>query len=704
MSSQEKAEFENRINQDTALKNKVEAQKQVMDAIAKMSLKQSAKQAHSTYKAKALLTKLILLIAGLAIAGFVLLKVMSSSAENSESDIRTESFTDTLKANANSALDENVYRIQAKSDTVIENQDGVIIYIPENAFDTEAEIVELKVQSAINGADIMLAGLSTMADSNQLETGGMFYVDALANGKRVNLIKDLEVNVPTTKKIDGMMHYQGEKLPNGDINWVSPKPLAKDLTPVDISSLDFYPPNYESKLNDWGYSGKRFTDSLYYSFGFGEIEEISSIDTIVDDISLEVTGDIIIFNKNMSKDEGLVVLDDNDSLDLNLDGKEIGINPASIKTIWNSKFDHTILATKEFEERMPYIHESCNQNILNLYIYNLSKGLSEIDSMVLPLVSGNLKNKFREFASRGDGKVKLTDGASKKLKSYYDIKVAAESIAIETTKREFWGKQAKLDKKNQENKTESIQRDLNNQGDVFVKEVNKNLCKVYKELDHPYDCNNPSPPVAAAYYTLPVRNLGWHNIDRKVMIATANRSSTEFEYNGKKSSLTYENWVGELIDYGIYDQVYVYNLPKEFNSYVKLISSGNGKYSYKLNADIDYETLVLAWKDDQFYYSQTKTRSGVEKIKLKPISKASFKSKLSKRNASLPSIAKELEYIKFVHKDNKRMKSNSERRALRRKVEPVIFPCRPVAEEEIGLFISEPKNEVKPIRREFWPD
>ena len=52
---------------------------------------------------------------------------------------------------------------------------------------------------------------------------------------------------------------------------------------------------------------------------------------------------------------------------------ECGVNPASVKTIWNRKFNNTNLATKEFEERMPYIHQTCNNSILELYINNLDK-------------------------------------------------------------------------------------------------------------------------------------------------------------------------------------------------------------------------------------------------------------------------------------------------------------------------------------------
>ena len=173
---------------------------------------------------------------------------------------------------------------------------------------------------------------------------------------------------------------------------------------------------------------------------------------------------------------------------------QIGINPLSIKSIWLRKFNNTILATKAFEERMPFIHESCNQKVLDLYIQNLDKGLSEIDAMVVNLVDGHLKHKFAEFAKRGDGRVKISDKATKQLAKYYQTKLAAESMAIQRAKKDFWAKQDALDQDHQQRQNESQQRDIANQADVFVKEVKKNLCKVYEELDHPYDCHQPFRP------------------------------------------------------------------------------------------------------------------------------------------------------------------------------------------------------------------
>lgn len=43
-----------------------------------------------------------------------------------------------------------------------------------------------------------------------------------------------------------------------------------------------------------------------------------------------------------------------------------GVNPAKIKAIWNDKFSNTLIATKEFEERLKFMHTQCDENILDL--------------------------------------------------------------------------------------------------------------------------------------------------------------------------------------------------------------------------------------------------------------------------------------------------------------------------------------------------
>ncbi|MBK6527722.1 MAG: hypothetical protein IPG07_20530 [Crocinitomicaceae bacterium] len=115
--------------------------------------------------------------------------------------------------------------------------------------------------------NILIAGLSTItADGQELETGGMFYVDAFVNGNRVDLKKELTVDVPSGEPKNSMQLYNGEKNASGEIVWNNPKPLESFLNPVEITTLDFYPPDYEASLNKMGYSEKAFMDSLYYSF------------------------------------------------------------------------------------------------------------------------------------------------------------------------------------------------------------------------------------------------------------------------------------------------------------------------------------------------------------------------------------------------------------------------------------------------------
>jgi hypothetical protein len=662
------------------------------------------------------------------------------------------------------------------------------------------------VQSAIHVEDILYAGLSTTSNGNELETGGMFYIDAFEDGNRVNLVKDLQVDVPTQNKVDGMQLYKGEKTTDGEINWVNPAPLKNKLTPVDILTLDFFPPTYDNTLTDWGYPKKKFKDSLYYSFvelanprimyGWSSIRDSEDI---VDNSSWGGSSNNKIMNSNdnsmyyrmadkMNENKNTNLLPKNvneviqwyfseeylgDSLfeititanqkngwhiysQERLDGsiymptkfeftpspsykligktKEFGttyhagefrekifdgtkaifkqkikfyntneitlnyafmackdacfapeermvtlqftpsfyINPASIKTIWNIKFNNTNLATKQFEERLVWIHKSCNQQVLDLYINNLDKSLAEIDSMVIPLVSGEVKAKFIEFAKRNDGKVEVDDAATQKLSDYYKFKLKAEAKALVETQQNYWKEQQEKDNTQVVANSKSISREINNKAEVLQKEFKKNLCKVYDELDYPLDCNRP--PVAPNYYSVSVNQTGWNNIDKQVYVATANRESTEFTYKGKTSSVTYNEWTGIVNDYQKFERINVYNIPKEFKSYVK-IAGKNGTYSYKLNADLKYETVILAWTEDGLFYAQKNTKPGTDNYTLKAVSDKDFKTKIKSSLSEVHNMSAELDFVANSQKDSKRVNENVKRKVLRTRVMPIVFPC-----------------------------
>ncbi len=805
MADTDRNAFELEIQSNTQLKAKVNAQQTVMMAIEQLSLKQSVKKAYKTYRLKVKLIRFFIITTILALTGalaFGLYYINNPEYEgNSEYNTTTFPINDSLSGSPNQFLQQEIFTINTLQDTIIENHDGVIVYIPEKAFDTDETEVQLMVQSAIQPEDIMLSGLSTTTNGKLLETGGMFYLDASVGGKSVKLNKPINVNVPTNNKIADMALYQGEKTETGEINWVEPKPLRKDLQPVDILSLDFYPPDYEDTMNCLSYFEKNFIDSVYYSFAFEESRndtigilyeqelELTSDEPVTqNNLSLELPPDSLylpgnvndVINWSINKEylgnniyEITMVADQiggwhiysqnqplggvsapttfnfhvnsnykriglvkefgtelhngkfpervfpgnkaifkqkiqvNGSFDLiidysftacleacfppasgqftiHLDALEIddtiafslpGINPASIKTIWSTDFNNTILATKAFEERMPWIHQSCNQSVLEFYINNLDKDLSTIDSLVIPLVSGEVKSKFIEFVKRGDGGVNMNSTAAKRLSNYFKRKQKLLAKALQQTQSEFWAEQSKKSDEFRKNETESMSRSLKNSAEVFQKEFNKNLCKVYEEVNYPRDCNDvPVPSPSTTYYQAEVTNLGWCNIDRQVYAATASRQSATINYNGKTSSLTYHEWAGIVENHEDYNRIYVYNIPEEFNSYVKL-SGSKGRYDYSLNADMKYQTIVLGWTETDLFYAQKSSETGEQVFSLKAISEDEFKNKIQSRLKSINNMEAELDFIHQSQIDQKRINANNERIALRTRVQPVIFPC-----------------------------
>lgn len=355
---------------------------------------------------------------------------------------------DPLFAEANALLNQELFEINPMRDTVIESENGIVVYIPANAFDTRSRQVDFILQEAMTPAAIMYSGLNTMTESGEeLETGGMFYLDAFANGKRVNLLKKLTVDIPSDPTKTGMQLYEGAKDEAGQILWKNPKDFTKPLLSVEITALDFYPPGYEKQMNAWGYLNKAFIDSLYYSFA-GECREENEPSLK----SLNITNDIGPVREDSKRDR---VRSESESSEDMLPSEELdsavfipfdcGVNPASVQTIWNKKFNNTNLATKEFEARMPWIYRTCNTAILNLYINNIAKNLYEVDQLVAEQLDGNLKEKFLQFAALKQGKVETSSTAQKELNAYYLTKRKALESVIKRTNDAYWQKQDSLD-------------------------------------------------------------------------------------------------------------------------------------------------------------------------------------------------------------------------------------------------------------------
>lgn len=754
LSENERADFESQLNQNSQLKTQVDVQSQIMEGVQRLALKNATQKAYRSYKLKSFLTKALVIGIIAAAATYGVMKFVEDKEEMPTPTEYNETQTqiifpenDSLSADANQYLDQEIFRIKTDHDTIIETKDGIVVYIPADAFDTSEPVVDFLIQGAVKTEDILMAGLSTInADGQELETGGMFYVDAFVNGNRVDLKKELTVDVPSGEPKNGMQLYDGEKNADGEIVWNNPKPLESFLNPVEITTLDFYPPDYEASLNKMGYSDKAFMDSLYYSFACEDVITKPRIDWSPDIVNRgadlfnnncsschlvnkDMTGPSLVgsrqrwinnsseknFYSYIKNSSAVIQSGDKYASSLSKTWKSVmtpqslsdsqideiinyvewydasgggifdavtpndtlsspclGINPASIKTIWNSNFNNTNLATKEFEERMPWIHTTCDNKILELYINNLDKKLSTVDSLAFKYLSGELREKFKEFAARGDGRVELDNQASKKLSAYYEKQRNAIAKALVETQQNYWNQQYEADTKNNQAQTQSENRNFENTADVFQKEYKKNLCKVFDELELNKDCNAPAPTNAV---TVQISDLGWKNIDRLVLEATAARETTSFSANGKTSTLTYTEWSATISDFQKYDRINVYNIPVEFNSYVKL-NGTSGNYVYKLNADLNYQTVVLAWTAEGIYFYKADAVTGNSTITLKKVSDEAWRNEIKNSLSSINNMNSELDYTEFMQKDQKRINTNKEKTMLRQKIEPVVFPCR----------------------------
>ena len=229
-----------------------------------------------------------------------------------------------------------------------------------------------------------------------------------------------------------------------------------------------------------------------------------------------------------------------------------GINPTKIKAIWNNKFQNTLVATREFEERLSAMHKYCDIGdiFLNLYINNLDKNLSTIDSMAAFLkmesdygrdtVFGSCRNpEFLQFAMRGDGKVKNGNTNVRLLKAYYEQKSKLYTEAIRKTQNEFWNKQNQKNVEATNKRNEQSQKEQERITDNFKKEFDLNITEAYRQIGK----EKPKvQTVSSNSYGVSISSTGWNNLDKFVLESTLARTTLDYTdpVNGKKAVIKYE--------------------------------------------------------------------------------------------------------------------------------------------------------------------
>lgn len=828
MNADEKIAFEKEMQSNTDLRKSVEEQKELLKGMERMKMKNDISKAKFNYKfSKALVNVGIPVIITAAITALIL--NWSSTEEHKtetpnpkpETNYKLPSLNETgdsLWADADKYIPYQIYTINTSKDTVIVGKDGMVVAIPANSFvDENGNVVSGKIdfelKEALDTKTILEGGLSTMSNGELLETGGMFYINARQNGKSLKIAegKNIYADVPSDPSKTGMLLFDGERMKDGNINWVNPKPIEKPLVPVDIKSLNFYPPLYEDSLAKMGkdVTNKKYKDSLYYSFAgrFGKdnptIVTITNIEAkkIVNNNTDSIGGTSMNYNQFIdwmqSQDYNFEIMGTRGSetdghyftLELLRNGNKIfflahiklqanssmsgvrftnqtnsekklfceiprliipttmsekskscdeyylfpasvasqtefvysgqfqyninrysngvtktyenylkfnhrikkadpsmaicgeipkqfsGLNPAKVKSIWNDKFQNTLIATKEFEERMPYIHKLCSRgnNVLDTYVKNIDKKMCTVDSMVANTLSGADKEQFLKFAARGEGRVNNEDNCLRKLGKYYDEQTKIYVAAAKKTSEEYYLKNEEKNKEADKKAGEHQQKDLKRVNDNFNKELLINIKDAYRQI-------GGKPNIVNGTVRVSVGTTGWKNLDQYVIAATLNRETMNYTdpFTGKKAVLKYETLNVRINEFNKYDRVLVYLIPDQLNSFMRMKQEGNN-FTEKLNMLFKHEIVVLAYKGDETYFKYYDDILPGERdsISLDKVSQNEIDRKLRTMNKmeQQVEIKNDIAYQFFLQADQKRKKIFLQNEKFIRRIERVIFPC-----------------------------
>ncbi|MDF2454448.1 MAG: cytochrome c, mono- and diheme variant family [Cytophagaceae bacterium] len=556
------------------------------------------------------------------------------------------------------------FAIDTKQDQVIEAENGTVIVCPKGCFkNASGEIVEdlikIEISEALKLDDMLLSNLTTTSHGQPLETDGMIYFNATTeDGEQLTVNKDnpVYIEIPTKEKKAGMMVYKGSRDAKGNMNWTEPKELDKFLTPVDIFTLDLLPPNFESAVKaGMPYKQHReassaLTDSLYYSLAV--INSHAEISYAVKKL-LPTDYNEPYNNQNKKVVNGKYTSDsynytphnqtDEISSDSTARSSDCGIDPAIIKVIKSKKYQHTLLATREFETRLKTIFLTCQNEVLEVYVKNLDKKLYELDSIAATVaIDSRLKAAFIQFQQQRLTTVKGSDKYAKLLQANYEKKLAKVKAELEKEKQK-------------------LEQALANKNEEF-----KNVADNYKKLLFKRESYRMEK------YGFVWSETGWLNIDNGILPKTWASKPLEIKVtNGQQ-----------------FDRVYTYVVFTSLKSLYRLNAKDNIDF-YVGNED-EKEILMpkkesavaigIGYKGDSLSLSVTTFQTGSEPKLTMTLTASSIEQLKAvigpyEKYMTENRISEDLEYMLLFYKEKQRQKALRKEAEFISSLYDIAFPC-----------------------------
>lgn len=341
------------------------------------------------------------------------------------------------------------------------------------------------------------------------------------------------------------------------------------------------------------------------------------------------------------------------------------IPPSKVLAIWDKKFNHTNLATQDFEDRMKAIHETCNEKVFDVYAKNGNESFWKLDERIVKMGYPQ----FQQFADQKVGAIRINSEHQKNLDEFYEKAVKTIREAGRKNLQAVLSKERHWDKELQDERNKEVVRRGLREVANLNEEYNFNLRNVYKQLG-----------ITAGFQ---MHNGGTIvNIDKYVMDATVARQSTLITnpQTGKTAQITYESLTAEVKESQQYDKLFIYLFSKEINSYQRL-DFKNGKLSYNLNGDMNYRAAIIGMNEKGYFYHQINELKAEDlgTISLEEISEKDFDKRINalndKRVEKPMSLKDELQWL-FKEKANYAVqKKRRENAAFREQIRPTIYSC-----------------------------
>lgn len=355
--------------------------------------------------------------------------------------------------------------------------------------------------------------------------------------------------------------------------------------------------------------------------------------------------------------------------------EESYILPSKVLGFWKSEFNKTNLSTREFEQRMLTIHETCDNAVLDIYTNNLNRTIKYCDDKVVSMGY----SEFSKYAAENVGKLKAGNPHVKQLQRFYDKSVKQLKNRNSILQKQERKRRDNHDATTRNSREKESKRSEIREAQAYNEEYEYNLDNVYAQLgkSRGFTITSSSKEIASTAALSAVKN-----IDRLVAEATTKRESTTIvdPETGKEAQLTYNDFSFEVKNSDKYIKLFAYVMPYELNSYQR-INGTKGKFDHALNDDIRYNIAVVGVKENGFgFYKKLNIKGGkLGKIDLKEVSESKLNADVTQlnrqRNSNPMPIKDELVWLRQEQKDFTEQKLRQKMRVFRTSIMCIIFPC-----------------------------